>query len=173
MKDNFYIFLDIDGVLNHVRWFKKCLLENLEKKGFHLFFCPANIENLNVLLNYYKSKNFKTQIILTSTWRLTDKDYETCKNMLIKYGLNYQDEFDRTDLKPRGIRGRQIKNYMYEHNINKNFVIIDDKTKYLKDYFFKKDLIVSSGLFAHGLTRENVENYIANQEKIDFFNIQY
>ena len=86
-----------------------------------MFFCPTNIENLNILLNYYKSKNFNPQIVITSTWRLDEKDYNTCKNMLIKYGLNYKNEFDRTELKPRGFRGKQILNYMDKHNIKTNF----------------------------------------------------
>lgn len=169
MNNNFYIFLDIDGVFNHFSWFKKCLLENLEKKGYHLFFCPKNIENFNMLLNYYKIKNYNPQIVITSTWRLNENDFKTCKNMLVKYGLNYSGEFDRTEIKPRGIRGRQILNYMEANNIKTNFVIIDDKSKYLKNYFFKNDIILSSGLFGHGLTKNNIENYINNHEQKNVF----
>ena len=157
--------MDIDGVLNHAKWFKKYLFNNLEKQGFHLFFCPTNIENLNLLLNYYKNKNFIPRIVITSTWRLDEKDYITCKTMLLKYGLDYECEFDRTKLKPRGIRGRQIINYMDEHNIKNNYVIIDDKLKYIKNYFHKKNIILSTGLFGYGLTKSNIENYIENHEQ--------
>ena len=59
----------------------------------------------------------------------------------------------------------QIINYMDEHNIKNNYVIIDDKLKYIKNYFHKKNIILSTGLFGYGLTKSNIENYIENHEQ--------
>lgn len=168
MKNDFYVFLDIDGVVNSVEWFKVFIKENLEKEGFNQFFCPANIQNLNILLNYIQ-QTFNPKIVITSSWRLNEKEYKKCQDMLLKYGLYYFDKFDRTELKPRGLRGRQILNYMNKHNIeHDNFVIIDDRLKYITSYFKEKYIIKTSGLFKSGLTKANVQNYIAKTSEQEF-----
>jgi len=97
--NNFYIFLDIDGVLNHYNWFKKVFLHRLNKKGYSKYICPKNIENLNMLIHFLESKLFVPKIVISSTWRIIPNNYEMCKKLLLKYGLDYNEDFDKTCIK--------------------------------------------------------------------------
>lgn len=158
--EKFYIFLDIDGVINHYNWLKKYYFENLKKEGFHQFFCPENIEALNKLLCFLTEKNYQPKIVLSSNWRILEKRYELCKKLLIKYGLNYDDDFDKTCIKYNGHRGKQILEFMSNKNITDNFVIIDDEMRDISPYFDDKNLIKTSGLFKRGITEEQIINFI-------------
>lgn len=46
---NFYVFLDVDGVLNNYKWIKFVHNKNLEEKGYHKYMCPYNVKALNNL----------------------------------------------------------------------------------------------------------------------------
>lgn len=103
---NYYIFLDIDGVLNK---------ESDWKKGLYYL----NKECLNNFLLYLnKVKNFK--IVIISTWRNGDG---------IKELEKYFPIYDKT---PNSNKDRQaeVEYYIKRNNITKYIVIDDDISLY-------------------------------------------
>lgn len=94
MNINKYVFLDIDGVLNHINWYDNP--ERIELRytlgELESYFDPICIGHLNYII----SKVHDVKLVLTSTWRLsTGKDLD-------QYG-NYPDGI-KTALKNAGIK---------------------------------------------------------------------
>ena len=89
----FYIFLDIDGVLNNDNYTLLCYQRCKEP-----FFCSdvpfdnRNIEALMYLCNDLKQRRYNVNIILSSTWRLRKEDMIIANSRLAQYGLNISDK---------------------------------------------------------------------------------
>ena len=117
-----YIFLDIDGVLNNQRYIEKCY--EMHHTPMHMNrvpFDPKCLKNLMILVQTYQSYGYTVKIILSSTWRLSDIDYEIVNARLGEYGLYLS---GKTGYK--GHRGKEIEQFLEEHNDFDNFIILDD-----------------------------------------------
>lgn len=141
------IFLDIDGVLNHEKWYHETVgNENIGYKGD---ICPATVSFVNEII-----KQTGAKVIISSTWRFDFKNtctqlYEAglIKGSIIDKTPNYQ----YTHINQYGVRGNEIKGSI---DINKieQYVILDDDCDMLleqKDNFIHIDSFV-------GVTEENV-----------------
>lgn len=130
---NKYLFLDIDGVLNHDEWFESDDYRHHQQNWRVSMFDPACVERVNRIL-----KETGARLVVSSSWRsMSDiKD--------IFEGVGLPTEFDVTpyadhiypDLDPikdldnddiRYWRGSEIK-YWLEHNATKpyTYCILDD-----------------------------------------------
>ncbi len=114
-SNNSYVFLDIDGVLN-------CSETRTEDKQTHM---PQE-DLLNNLKNV--SDNIPNLIIiLSSTWRLTEKSRKLVDHYLNKIGLRVLDITSDKSLDASGDRPDEILEYIKINKLqNKPWIAIDD-----------------------------------------------
>ena len=115
------IFLDLDGVLNIIDG------KNPTYKLYIYHFEPFLVKRFNELLETIPN----LQIVISSSWR---EDMDDLKSILISSGFKFIDRIiDSTPLN-NDKRGKQIKDFIQIHNINK-FLIIDDNIEEIKIFF--------------------------------------
>ena len=121
------IFLDIDGVLNYLNFFKynnairlnyNKYLKNdkyiLTKKLLQIDFNKLYLlKELCTITNSY--------IVITSSWKILDS-YPLIEEYLINFGLPIIDTTSHIS----GERGKEIKIYLHKHPRVSNYIIIDD-----------------------------------------------
>ena len=123
MKKDKYLFLDIDGVMNHELWLHHAHTKNLPSPQF--WFDPVCVERVNTIL-----EETGARLVVSSSWR-SDPNL---KEQFAVVGL--PTEFDRTinlfmsHFLGYTIRGEEIDHYLKEHNIDihskHQYVILDD-----------------------------------------------
>ena len=146
---NKYLFLDIDGVLNHDEWFESDVYKKNQNNWKVSMFDPKCIERVNTILEKTGAK-----LVVSSTWRnMTDLEE-------IFAGVGLPAKFDRTpyadqlypkedpndkylnpigsewsgwdDLDIKYWRGSEIK-WWLEHHEPGNYVILDDDIDMLEE----------------------------------------
>lgn len=134
----YYIFLDVDGVLNDEVHIEKCYDMNGGHSMFmrYIPFDPKALFNLMTLIKQIRLvSNEEPRIILSSSWRLNEIDTEIVKARIAEYGLRL---FDKTSY-IHCDRGLEIETFLNKQELdgvtNYNFVILDDdkfdiETKY-------------------------------------------
>lgn len=124
-KNIFYIFLDIDGVLNNETYTLKCYEKHKQPMSMNWVpFDPKCIDNLYILCNMIKQLNMKPLIVLSSTWRLHEIDIEIVKARLAEYGLRIYDKTPYIDQE----RGKEIDYWLKQHNDYIDYLILDDES---------------------------------------------
>lgn len=135
-KEVFYIFLDIDGVLNNADYIEECW----EKNGHHAMhmnhvpFDPKCLNNLMLLVQHLRL-NYEVKIVLSSTWRLHEVDYEIVDARIAEYGLTLS---GKTPL--IGPRGAEIRHYLENNTPYAGFLILDDDIYDIKPYYSKEHI---------------------------------
>lgn len=130
-----YIFLDIDGVLNNEYYTKLCYEKFHRKRPFfcnNVPFDPSSLIQLAYLCNYIRSKNDEPYVVLTSSWRLHDADREVAAARLEEYNIQIKDITTKDTYLDRG---EQIKQYLDKIDHPIDFVILDDESFDIKEYF--------------------------------------
>lgn len=159
-KKNFYIFLDIDGVMYDWDYYIQEVKANrLKKKDLFSHFKPESITALNLLISEL-SKSYNVQLVISSTWRsMLSKAVSTLKNN----GLVYDKPIERTTLKGLPFyRGKQILDYLYDKT-NYDFVIIDDEMFDFKEHF-KPQNIIKTEMFHSALSVKMVTQFLNTKE---------
>ena len=106
-----YLFLDIDGVLNHRAWYK-----NLEDKTYPFReFDPECVKRVNYIL-----EKTNARLVITSSWRLDSN----IKQIFYKVGM--PTIFDCTPFIPGKSRGYEIIKYFGD---NIDYIIEDLEEK--------------------------------------------
>lgn len=125
-----YIFLDVDGVLNNKFHYKK-----LHKKYGGRFnmqnmpFNPRSLKNLHRIVKKYDAK-----IILSSSWRHSDKCMTVLEARLIEYGMKIHDK--TFTFESLSTRGEEIAAWCAEYaRPGDKILIIDDKLYDLEKHF--------------------------------------
>ena len=155
MKKQFYIFLDIDGVL----WSAPYIIREIDrgniKRGLIKDLEPKCVDALNYFIKCL-DKVYDVRLVISSSWRY---HMESTIKTLKKYGLEYSKEIDRTIIsKDTSKRGLEIKEYLSNKD-NYEFVIIDDEMfDYNKE--FNIDNIIKTDLYKDALTLELVKNHL-------------
>lgn len=114
-----YLFLDIDGVLNHYEYYMR------EDKDSNIpyplnEFDPLCIERLKKVL-----EETGARIVISSTWREEGESY--MKGIFKNLGL--PDDFDMTPIDFR-TRGEQVQEFLDQHSCE-TYVILDDDSDFL------------------------------------------
>lgn len=132
MNKLFYIFLDVDGVLNDEKYVMKCYERHHKPMHMnHVPFDPSCLLNLYRFVNALEARDYTVKIILSSTWRLHEVDYEIVNARLAEYGLSLHDKTIFLD----GIRGLEIQQYLYMNETPSDFVILDDDINDIIPYY--------------------------------------
>lgn len=100
-----YIFIDVDGVFNSRS-------SDWNKPGFTID--RDKIDDFNGILND------KCFVVLSSSWR----DYDDQLKFLVDSGLIFHDVLPKAKLTQS--RYSEIKNYIKDHKIADNYIVIDD-----------------------------------------------
>lgn len=123
-----YLFLDIDGVLNHEDWWIYLHNNHITQKYPRDWFDPGCIKRVNEILNLTEAK-----LVLASSWRMDSDIKEVIKNVGIPY------DFEITPRIESRHRGQEVELFLEDHPCD-DYVIIDDETDILenqKDHFFQ------------------------------------
>lgn len=154
MKENFYIFLDIDGVLYDWDYMKK---NNIRNFGTISTFSPESVDALNYLMEKLNTC-YNTELVISSTWRRDMlKTVKTLKDNGVT--MNLRKVFATPNFNESKTRGEEILSYLSKRPDNQNYVIIDDETCDIEPHF-NKDRIIKTNIFSGGLNKEMVENFI-------------
>lgn len=146
-----YLFLDIDGVLNHDEWFGSPEYKNSQENWKVSMFDPKCVERVNKIL-----QETWAELVVSSSWRSMadlEKIFEgvglpfkfhrtphaneiyhmsSCDLYNGMYGDNHDD--------PRWWRGSEIEYFLERMDPNANYVILDDDCDMLdsqKDHFIQ------------------------------------
>lgn len=156
----FYIFLDIDGVLNNESYFDECYNRH-KVKGIMSMNCfpfdPKCLNNLMKLNQELQKQNYNVKIVLSSTWRLNIVDTEIVNSRLAEYGMRI---FANTISLNSGNRGLEIKNFLENEKYVKadNFLILDDEVKDITEQFEEIHIIHTN--FNTGFDDEKLQEAI-------------
>ncbi len=161
---NFYIFLDIDGVMYDWDYIISEVDAGRMREGKLIQkFKPESIEALNLLINELE-KYYSVHLIISSTWR---EDMHFAVDTLKNNGLKYNKDIEKTPIYDPTKRGEQILDYLSDKR-DFDFVIIDDEMFDFNKYF-RPENIIKCEMFHSALSIEMVENYlnkkIKNKEK--------
>lgn len=150
-----YIFLDIDGVLNNIKHYRK----QHEKYGGRFFcqnmpFNPKSIENLRKVV-----KRFDAKIVLTSSWRKSAPCMTVLEARLCEYGLKIYDKTGDV-----GSRCNEIVDWMFAHTKDDEaYIIIDDEMYDILEGF-NRDHIVEVNSYK-GFNRAKMQEAIDKIER--------
>lgn len=154
---NFYIFLDIDGVMYDWDYIIAEVNAGRMKKGELIHrFKPESIKALNLLIKELE-QNYNVCLVISSTWR--ENLLFTIKT-LKDNGLKYEKEIEMTPIYDPVKRGEQILDYL-ENKEDFDFVIIDDEMFDFKK-FFKSENIIKCEMFHSALNTTMVKEFLCN-----------
>ena len=139
MRDNFYVFLDIDGVM--FDW-KYRLSSGKKLGGIIKDFNPESVKALNFLCRTL-GEQFNTSVVITSTWK---QHWDSMLEVFDANGIDLSGvSLSKTTTRDNpSFRGREIVEYLGESYQDANFVIIDDEMFDYKKYFQRTDIIRTS-----------------------------
>jgi hypothetical protein len=150
-KDNFYVFLDFDGVLYDIEY----LIMNKIKKNEKLFrYAPDSIETLNKLFSQLSTK-YNPHLVISSFWRMK---FPMTVKLLKDHGFNIVGvPLMKTKISNKPMkRGLEIKGFLEEHDNSENFIIIDD-TSFDYAQHFPKEKIVKTHILNDRLTEDKLD----------------
>ena len=153
---NFYIFLDIDGVLTDNEFVKQNFLKGIKPTTKH--FKPESVSALNYLFEYL-SKDYNVNLVISSVWRsyMDETLYYFKKN---KIDLSKVKSIDKTDYfydeGRKNDRCQEIKNYLKKHKEKQNYLVIDDEANY---FDFPKDKKIVTNIYNNALNFDMVAKW--------------
>ncbi|MBQ8424746.1 MAG: hypothetical protein IJX17_01840 [Clostridia bacterium] len=160
-KENFYVFLDIDGVLWDWVW----RLDQIDKgkiknKSFISEFKPKSVSALDNLLERLNEK-YDTKLVISSTWR---SNLEFTEETLKQNGFKYNGPLYSTPI-TGGKRGEEILQYLSDKPKGK-ILIIDDEYNDFKKYF-KPEQIIKTSLFEDSLSQKHIDNWLDKSKVLE------
>ena len=157
---NFYLFLDIDGVLYDWDYIINETEKGRLKRGaFIKKFKPESMYALNYLIKEL-SKRYNFQLVISSTWR---SNLPFTHETLLANGLKYDKTIEATPISDPSERGKQILEYL-SNKSNYDFLIIDDEYFDFKKYFSKEN-IIKTEMFHSALSLNDIKLYLENKQQ--------
>lgn len=155
MKENFYIFLDIDGVMFDWDFIQSCgenfkVIETLS---------PESCEALNYLIQKL-SYSYQPKLVISSSWR---RNMEHTVNILRKHNIKIDiNNIYKTDFSYETMhqRGKEILSFLQKENCKtNNYVIIDDDMFDFEKYF-SSDRIIKTDVHKESLRKHMIDNFL-------------
>ena len=137
----FYIFLDIDGVLNDFTYWNECKQKNKNPKYMstqNYPFNPKSLNNLMILFQTLQSYKIIPRIVLSSTWRLDAESTAIVNSRLAEYGMTIYDKTPQLDRLPLDElnchRSFEIKKWLQLHKNPNKYLILDDASEIIDNF---------------------------------------
>ena len=146
------IFLDIDGVLNSEEWdvYVQSFIYGARFNSCYLLSQEMILRLQNVVFQT------NAEIVLTSSWRASERAMDALRRQLNLYHLSIR---DTTVIYAYGNRADEVKLWIESHPNVTSYVIVDDE-----DDGFTQDEILAAHFvqttYAQGLTPEKAEKII-------------
>lgn len=153
MKENFYVFIDIDGTL----WDLDYLLNSIAFQSYKYFRQPNinSLKALDYLIDQLK-KDYNVHFVISSFWRKnSERDFKIMK----EFGLKYDGLVETTPLNIKK-KGKAILEYLKDKPDNKNVVILEDSLRLVKDEF-DNSCIIKTNRYKESLSNRLVDNFLA------------
>ena len=137
----FYVFLDIDGVMNDFTYWEKCKQRNgsaqyMSMKNYP--FNPASLLNLHSLNKFLLHHRAIMRIVLSSTWRLDAESYAIVNSRLAEYGMTIYDKTPQLNRLPldklNSCRSFEIKKWLETHKNPTKYLILDDDSDIINNF---------------------------------------
>lgn len=156
-KENYYLFLDIDGVMWDWPWRIQEIKSGRIRKGSSIReFNPESVEALNHLIAYI-SDSYNCNLVISSTWRSFMKQ---TISTLRKNKVNLPDIIDRTPISRESKqRGKEIETYLSNKPDAQNIVIIDDETSDIIKHF-SQESIIKTDIYGESLREHHILDWI-------------
>ncbi len=159
-KPEFYLFLDIDGVL----WDIKHKPLNLAIMGGLLYNLKSNRymvnegsrEAYNRLLSTLNEK-YHTNLIITSSWRMTGSQLTI---MFYKEKLILPDTIYVAKKKFPLDRNKVINAYLDRLVKDRDYLILDDRPSVKRAF---RDKTIKTSIWNHALSRDDVDEYLTGK----------
>ena len=159
---NFYVFLDIDGVMYDWDYITEEINQGrLQRGGIVKKFKPESVDALNYLIKELE-KSYNVELVISSTWR---SNLPLTEQVLKANGLSFSKELERTPIAFPNQRGKQISKYL-EDKTNYDFVIIDDEMFDFEEYF-NPNKIIKCEIFHSALSMSKVEKYLKKSKEVE------
>lgn len=128
------IFLDIDGVVNTLQINTSPYPTNtgkISREGFYFDLCDITddrVSNIQAIMWLNKlCKETKAKIVISSSWRLFERDEHTTEKCLRNSGLLPEiDIIGATPYLSGEHRGQEIQKWLDDNHFNGQFIILDD-----------------------------------------------
>ena len=148
------IFLDIDGVLNSDKYWESIKSYEKELTEMQREIDSECLNNLKKIVNITKAK-----IVITSSWKKTNRKYEEFKKYMIQNGISIYDKTPNS-LQSSVNRGEEIRTWLEEHKGEvDNFIIIDDEI--YPDFNELEERLVKTDFYKErGIEKKHVEKAI-------------
>lgn len=137
----FYVFLDIDGVMNDYEYWNKCKARhgNGSVMSYQNYpFNPNSLNNLMLLNKELLHKQYAMRIILSSTWREDKISKAIVESRLAEYGMMIFDitpGLERLPLdKLNSHRSFEIKKWLETHQNPQNYLVLDDDSDIINNF---------------------------------------
>ena len=146
MKRKIYIFLDVDGVLNNINFWKK----NYFKYGFSAGTYSIDEKNIKTLAKLHRKLKDKYELhyVLSSTWRLSKDGQAVILNRLRDNGIKLDGITEPNNSEDRG---KLILNYLNNLQSYDLAIAMDDDTFDINPYLTENFHLVAPD-FHTGLT---------------------
>ena len=156
-KENYYLFLDIDGVMWDWPWRLGEIKSGRIRKGSAITeFNPESVDALNHLISHI-STDYNCNLVISSTWRNFMK---ATISTLKKNQVALPDAIDRTPLsKASKQRGKEIETYLVDKPDSQNVLIIDDETSDIIKHF-SPEQIIKTNIFEESLRDHHVSEWL-------------
>ena len=164
-KENFYLFLDIDGVLWDWKWRIGLIKQGMLKRGGSIRdFNPESVIALNRLTDYL-DKRYNLNMVISSTWRCNRKFTDS---VLRKNGVKILGELEYTPItNTPSHRGDEILLYL-QNKVNADNVLIIDDEYFDFPKYFKKCEMIKTDIYTQSLCNDMVDKWIIlNNKKLD------
>ncbi len=155
MKESFYLYFDIFGVISSNDWRNKCNEYYLERRGYSENYSRDNIMALNSFVSFLNEK-YDVKLVIFGAGVLGG---ETLKKKLVENGLEYDKEISFTNHNIRKPAEYYVLDNIFKNHIKSNFCVLTANPTFRKDWFRKANKILSCDQ-EHGLTISLVGNFI-------------
>jgi len=161
MKENFYVFLNIDSALLSESYdIEKTSKDEKQKANFN----PEGINALQFLFEKL-GEVYDVNLVISSNWRL---DMAKTINELYKSNLLNVKKVEATKVSTYDIRGLEIKEYLKDKANKNNYLVIDSETKDIASFLDKKrimKILTEETLKKEQVTKFLLEHNILKEEK--------
>lgn len=158
MKENYYVFLDIDGTM----WDIKYVLYSLYF-GSYSYLRQPNIESIDALnlLVHELSKVYNVQLIISSVLR---KFFKRDIRIMKEFGLEYYKDIEITPINYL-TKSSAIKEYLLNKANSTNYLIIDDSPFVTLNKKYPN--IIKTNIINKSLSVKNVKSFLSKLDKLN------